>query len=198
MDLIAPLGVGLDSVNIGFGSCTESDDDDMLEIVSLSPVIFKDKTNQGPLKEGEQHGHTEEYNKKTPRDMTNLHKDNPKQAKNHAGGIGLEEMHVFFSMMLESFGFIEVESGINDYIDGNQNSQHGLVLDQLSPVSVSGKESFGKRTVKSNIVAEAKRKVDDQSVNNNMQSVKYFLIFFDHMFAPWILILSSSRFLSFL
>ena len=184
MDFVAPLGIGFDPVNIGFGSRAESDNDNMLEIVAFSPVVFKNNTDQGPFKKCEKHGHTVKDNEKTSRHVADLHKDNSKQEKDHAGGVGLEQMHVLFGMMLKSFWLIEVESGIDDHVDRNQESQHGLVLDKLSPVSVSGKQPLGKRTVETNIIAETKREIDDQGVKNNVKPVKYFLIFFDHKLVP--------------
>lgn len=54
----------------------------------------------------------------------------------------MKQVHIFFGVMLESLGFIKIEPGIKNKIDGDQDRKHALVLNQLQPVAVSGKQSF--------------------------------------------------------
>ena len=74
--------------------------------------------------------------------MADLKQVQWKKEQNQTGGIGLKQVHIFFGVMLESLGFIEIEPGIKNKIDGDQDRKHALVLNQLQPVAVSGKQSF--------------------------------------------------------
>ena len=83
-------------------------------------------------------------------------KENNGQQEN-TDGVGLKQVLIFLEMMLESLRLIEIEPGINKKIDGDHDRKHTLVLNQLPPVAISGKESFKQGTVKADIIAETKR-----------------------------------------
>ena len=112
--------------------------------------------------------------------MFDPEEDDAQDKDDHGDGVSLEKPHVLGRMLLETLWGIKIQPAVNDQVDRNQGEKHSLVLNKFAPVASLKEERLEKGAHEADIIAETKSRINDQTIQNDMQPVQISLIFLYH------------------
>ena len=112
MNHVTPLWIRPDPVDISLRRGTETDDDDVFQVVTAPAGSLQKALDEKTFQQGGGHTDDIEGGDQASRYVFDLHKENVNEKEQDAARVGLNQILVLSRLILKTFWLIKVKLGI--------------------------------------------------------------------------------------